>query len=169
MNKLELISREHDRDNFDCGVQPLNVYLRHTARQHTERGISRTYVLVPDEARVPKTILGYFTLNLCQLHSDVLPPDLARKLPHEIGGIKLGRLAIAKNFQGQGFGKLLLIGALKKTIEVYDAAGGMGLFVDAKDNHARMYYQQFGFVCTNTDSLLLFLPLATIRQLVTGA
>jgi hypothetical protein len=40
--KIEILSRRHNRDGFDCGSDPLNTYLRHTARQHIERGISRT-------------------------------------------------------------------------------------------------------------------------------
>lgn len=50
MYKIELLSRAHDREGFDCGSEPLNAYFRQTARQHTERGISRTFVMVEEEA-----------------------------------------------------------------------------------------------------------------------
>ena len=48
--KLESLSPAHDREGFDRGVEPLNLYLQRTARQHAEKGISRTFVLVEEEA-----------------------------------------------------------------------------------------------------------------------
>jgi ribosomal protein S18 acetylase RimI-like enzyme len=162
--KLELLSRAHDRDGFDCGSEPLNAYLRQTARQHTERGISRTFVLVEETAAEPKPIAGYFTLNICQLRAEQLPPDIARRLPREVAGVKLGRLAVAKERQQQGLGRLLLVAAMRKFVEVFDSAGGIGLFVDAKDDAAKTYYERFGFVSLPDTPLQLFLPLQTVRE-----
>ena len=134
MFKLELLSRAHDRDGFDCGSEPLNTYLRQTARQHTDRGISRTFVLVEESAAESKPIAGYFTLNICQLRAEQLPSEVARRLPREVAGVKLGRLAVAKVRQRQGLGKLLLVAAMKKFVEVFDSAGGIGLFVGSARN-----------------------------------
>ena len=164
MFRVELLSRAHDRDGFDCGSEPLNTYLRQTARQHTERGLSRTFVLVDEAAAEPKPIAGYFTLNICQLRAEQLPAEVARRLPREVAGVKLGRLAVSKTRQRQGLGKLLLVAAMKKFVEVFDSAGGIGLFVDAKGNEAKAYYERFGFVSLPDTPLLLFLPLQTIRD-----
>ncbi|HOY60483.1 MAG TPA: GNAT family N-acetyltransferase [Verrucomicrobiota bacterium] len=164
MYKIELISRVHDREGFDCGSEPLNACFRQTARHHTERGISRTFVMVEEEAREPKTVLGFFTLNICQIRADQLSAELARKLPREVAGIKLGRLAVAASRQRQGLGKLLLVAAMNKVVEVFESAGGIGLFVDAKDEAARGYYQQFGFMPLPDNPLQLFLPLPTLRK-----
>ena len=164
MRKIESLVRGHDREGFDCGSDPLNRYLRQTARQHAERGISRTFVLVEAAATEPKPILGFFTLNLCQLKGEALPAELARRLPRDVGGVKLGRLAVAKDRQAQGIGKLLLVAAMQKVLEVFASAGGIGLFVDAKDEAARGYYQHFGFVLLPDHPLQLFLPLATLSE-----
>lgn len=164
MNKIELLSRAHDREHFDCGSAPLNAYLKQIARQHTERGISRTFVLVEEHAVEPKEILGFFTLNICQLKTENLPPELAGRFPREIPGVKLGRLAVGHQRQRQGIGKMLLIAAMRKFLEVFESAGGIGLFVDAKDESARVYYEGFGFVPLPSNSLQLFLPLASIRE-----
>lgn len=169
MYSIELLSRAHDREGFDCGSAPLNAYFRQTARQHTDRGISRTFVLVDENATGPKPVLGFFTLNICQIRAEQLPPELACKLPHDVAGIKLGRLAVAAGRQRQGFGKMLLVAAMKKVIEVFESAGGIGLFVDAKDEAAKSYYQRFGFVPLPENSRQLFLPLQTLRQALVGA
>ena len=166
MYKIELLSRGHDREGFDCGSEPLNAYFRQTARQHTERGISRTFVMVEEEACEPKPVLGFFSLNICQIRADQLSPDLARKLPRDVAGIKLGRLAVAANRQRQGMGKLLLVAAMRKVLEVFESVGGIGLFVDAKDEAARAYYEQFGFVRPPDNALQLFLPLETLRKVL---
>ena len=112
MHKIELLTKSHDRDGFDCGSEPLNLFLKQTARQHAERGISRTFVLVDEGTSAPKPIVGFFSLNLCQIKSESLSADEAKKLPRDVSGIRLGRLAVAKAYQGQGIGKILLVAAM---------------------------------------------------------
>ena len=163
MHKIELLAKDHDRDGFDCGSEPLNLFLKQTARQHAERGISRTFVLVDQAATAPKPIIGFFALNLCQIKSDALPAPAARKLPRDVAGVRLGRLAVASTYQRQGFGKALLVAAMGKSIEIFDSAGGIGLFVDAKDQAAKIYYEQFGFLPLPSNELELFLPVKTIQ------
>ena len=167
MHKIELLSKFHDRDGFDCGSEPLNQFLKQTARQHAARGISRTFVLVDEDASDPKPIVGFFSLNLCQIKSESLSGAEAKKLPRDVSGVRLGRLAVAKEYQRQGMGKTLLVAAMEKFIEIFDTAGGIGLFVDAKDQAAKRYYEQFGFVALPSNELELFLPVKTIQQALT--
>lgn len=143
MRKIEPLDQSHDRDGFDCASEPLNLFLKQTARQHASRGISRTFVLVDEEAARPKPILGFFSLNLCQPRAESLPPEEARKLPRDVSGVRLGRLAVATACQRQGIGQLLLVAAMGKFIEIFNAAGGIGLFVNAKDAKAKAYYERF--------------------------
>ncbi len=39
-----LLGAGHDRSQFDCGVEPLNVYLKQYALQNQKKGIIRNYV-----------------------------------------------------------------------------------------------------------------------------
>jgi ribosomal protein S18 acetylase RimI-like enzyme len=168
VRKIELLTKSHDRDGFDCGSEPLNLFLKQTARQHAERGISRTFVLVDEDVSAPKPIVGFFSLNLCQIKSESLSPDEAKKLPRNVSGIRLGRLAVAKAYQRQGIGKILLVAAMGKFMEIFNTAGGIGLFVDAKDQDARRYYEQFGFIALPSNELELFLPVKTIQEALTS-
>ena len=167
MRKIELLAKSHDRDGFDCGSQPLNLFLKQTARQHAARGISRTFVLVEEGAPEPKPVLGFFSLNLCQIKSESLSAEEAKKLPRNVSGVRLGRLAVAKEYQRQGIGKTLLVAAMVKFTEIFNMAGGIGLFVDAKDQEAKRYYEQFGFVSLPSNELELFLPVKTIQEALT--
>jgi hypothetical protein len=58
---------------------------------------------------------------------------------------------------------------MKKVEEVFESAGGLGLFVDAKDAAARAYYERFGFVPLPDNPLHLFLPLSTIQEALRAA
>jgi ribosomal protein S18 acetylase RimI-like enzyme len=162
--KIELLAKTHDRDGFDCGSEPLNLFLKQTARQHAERGVSRTFVLVDEAAAAPKPIVGFFSLNICQIKSESLTAQEAKKLPRDVAGVRLGRLAVAKTHQRQSIGKTLLVAAMGKFIEIYHTAGGIGLFVDAKDQDAKRYYEQFGFVSLPSNELELFLSVKTIQE-----
>lgn len=164
MRKIELLAKSHDRDGFDCGSEPLNLFLKQTARQHAERGISRTYVLVDENAVAPKPIIGFFALNLCQMKSEALAPGHAKKLPRDISGVRLGRLARAIEFKGQGAGDVLMVAAMEKFVEIFDRAGGIGLFVDAKDQKAKEFYERYGFVSLPSNEFELFLPVKTIQE-----
>ena len=164
MRRIEVLGKSHDRERFDCGSEPLNLFLKQIARQHADRGISRTFVLVDEEARAPKPIIGFFSLNICQIKSESLTVAEAKRLPRDVSGVRLGRLAVASEYQRQGIGKTLLAAAMQKFIEIFNIAGGIGLFVDAKDEEAKRYYEQFGFVALPSNELQLFLPVRTIQQ-----
>lgn len=137
------------------------------ARQHNERGVARTFVMVDADALPPKPILGFFSLSACHAKSVELPPHLSKKVPREIPAARLGRLAVAKAMQGQRIGKVLLYAALKKVAQTSENLGIAGLFVDAKDESLAQFYGRFGFQPLPHQPLTLFLPIQSLRQVVT--
>ena len=146
---------DHDRLGFDCGSQELNDWLWQVARQHQDKGLSRTFVAIRETE--PAHICGYYALTLAEIEGRHLPALQRQKLPRRIPGVRMGRLAIARNDQGRGLGKLLLVNALMRTRRIHQEAGGIGLFVDAIDERAAGYYRRFGFVASPDDPLRLFL------------
>jgi len=160
MLKIETVSRDHNRSGFDCGNDALNQYLKKIARQHLNKGISRTFVLVDDN--MPTEVLGFFTLVSCEIFVDKLPRKYAKKYPSKAPAAKLARLAVAKDRQRQGLGTHMMINAVERVIRVSQHLGIIGFFVDAKDNKAKAYYEQFGFIQLPDNPLELFLPLATL-------
>ena len=164
MNKVEPLSREHDRGGFDCGVEALNAYLRNTARQHLEKQISMTYVLVEEAATAPKPVLGYFTVGMCEILAADISPKFAKKYPPKVPAIRLGRLAIDHRHQGKRLGKALLFAALRHYWLTAETVGGVAIIVDAKDEPAARFYRHFGFQPFDSDPLKLYLPLGVVRQ-----
>jgi GNAT superfamily N-acetyltransferase len=149
------LTGNHEREGFDCGRQELNDWLRQVARQHQDKGLSKTFVATAEE--MPNRICGYYALTLAELENRHLPQAWRKKLPRRIPGVRLGRLAVDRQYQGKGLGKLLLVDALSRARRIYKEAGGIGLFVDAIDEQAAGYYQRFGFAASPDNPLLLFL------------
>lgn len=162
MLKIEPLGRQHDRAGFDCGSSELNNYLRSTARQHLERGLSRTFVLIDEKA--PTSIVGFFTLTSCEIRVETLPVKYAKKYPHRAPAAKLARLAVQVEKQRQGLGSLMMVDAMQRIIAVAEHLGVIGFFVDAKNDKAQVFYKQFGFLELPDNPLELFLPIATLRQ-----
>ena len=162
MRRIEPLAPGHDRRGFDCGTPALNRYLCEIARQHADKGIARSFVLVDSAA--PTEILGFFTLAVCEVQSERLPPRIARRYPRLIPAARLARLAVAQAQQRRGIGRVLLVDAMRRCLAVAASVGIIGLFVDAKDEAAAGYYAQYGFVPLPDQPLTLFLPLDTLKQ-----
>ena len=157
MIQIQALAGSHDRQGFDCGRQSLNDWLRQMARQHQDKGLSKSFVAVQPE--LPNRICGFFALTLAELDSHNLPPAARKKMPSRIAGVRLARLAIDTAFQGKGLGELLLMDAMARARRIFVEAGGIGLFVDALDEQAAGFYGRYGFTATPSRPLLLFLPL----------
>lgn len=162
MRRIEGLNRNHDRARFDCGVVELNRYLKRIARQHLEKGISRTFVVIDDSK--PTEILGFFTLAACEVKSEILPEEFAKKYPRNVPVTKLARLAVDRRSQYQGLGSHMIMNAMEKVVAVSKNLGFVGFFVDAKDENVSEYYKRFGFIPLPDTPLKLFLPLKTIYK-----
>ena len=164
MLRMESLSRRHDRKCFNCGNPALNDYLQKTALQHIEKGISRTFVLIDTNA--PTKISGFFTLAGCEVMTSDLPAGYAGKYPAIAPAAKLARLAVSIDQQRQGLGTIMMAEAMKRTLSVAENIGIIGIFVDAKNQNAREYYEQFGFIALQESPLELFLPLQSLQAAI---
>lgn len=146
----------HDRKCFDCGDADLNGWLRQTARQHKEKGVSSTFILVAHETSVE--ILGFYAISLAELANTNLPAQYAKRLPARVPVFRLGRLATAFNQRGKGLGEFMLFDAIDRVTRIAGEVGGIGLVVNAKHT-AVGFYQRYGFEQMADHPQNLFLPL----------
>lgn len=160
MMQVRSLAGSHDRPGFDCGRQELNDWLRQVAGQHQDKGLSKTFVAVHEDA--PTRICGYYALTLAELENRYLPEAWRKKLPRRIPGVRLGRLAVDRQYQRKGLGELLLVDAMTRAQRIYAEAGGIALFVDALDEQAAGFYRNFGFAPSPDNPLLLFLSVKVI-------
>ena len=146
----------------DSGVEALDRYLKKQAKQDIKRRISRVFVATkPDN---PKVVIGYYTLSTLSIELNQLPEKIARKLPkHPVPAALIGRLAVSSSAHGQGVGKMLVADAIKRTLAVSDQIAIYTMVVDAINDNAKGFYEQFGFTRLSDDSPRLFLPLKSIN------
>lgn len=160
IQKLENI---HIKNDFSCGYDLLDNYLKRQANQDIKRKLSSCNVLV-DEQNIVK---GYFTLSANSIRREELPEELSKKLPpsySDLPVILLGRIAIDKSMQGKGFGEILLFDALKKCLDLSNQIGILAVIVDPIDDKAVSFYKSYGFIELPTSSKM-FLAMKTIEQL----
>jgi len=155
---IEPLNNTHNKLSFVCGVESLDRYLKKQAKQDIKRKISRIFIVYTPES--PSTIIGYYTLSALSINLEQLPDNIAHKLPeHPIPAALIGRLAVSQEAQGQDVGQMLLMDAIKRTIGLSKKIAIYAMVVDAIDEQAELFYQQYGFSPLSTDSLRLFLPL----------
>ena len=153
-----LLTKDHDRNSFDCGVPPLNDHLKKFALQSQKKHVARTYV-----ATCGNRIVGYYALAYGSVSLEEAPQIVkSGPLKHPIPVILLARLAVDLIERGRGLGAALLKDALLRTIQASEIAGLRAMVVHAKDDSAKRFYEKFGFQPSPIDSYHLFLRLSDI-------
>ncbi len=165
---IEMFSGEtaYETGGFDCGEVSLNAFLtNHLRRQHDGK-ILRAYILRSKSAE-PR-ILGYYTLSGGSFEKEQLPTkSQQKKAPYRnVPCIILGRLAIDKSIQGNGFGEVLVIHAMRVVYRASQAIGVHGLFVEALSESAQNFYEKPGFIpLVGSNQRSLFYPTKSIENM----
>ena len=128
------ITAAHDLTQFDCGVPVLNDWLRERALKNESR-FSRTYV-VCEGARVA----GYYCLSAGAVQREAAPGKLRRNAPDSVPVSIIGRLAVDREYAGQGLDASLLADALRRIAGAAQSIGIAAVLVQAKDEAARAFY-----------------------------
>ncbi|MEN8166773.1 MAG: GNAT family N-acetyltransferase [Pseudomonadota bacterium] len=159
------LGKQHDRKSFDCGERSLNQYLQRYASQDIRRRVNRVFVAThPDE---PKQVIGYYGLSAGSLDATDLPEALQHRLPkYPVPVVLLGRLAVAESHQGKGLGSILLADALQRIVQASQVMAVYAVVVDALNERAAEFYQQFGFIHLPSQPLKLFLPMDSVTALI---
>ena len=107
----------------------------------------------------PTCILGYCALSAAQLYLQELQDEDRKRLPaYPVPAMRVARLAVSQSEKGKGYGQLLLGHAVNLALSVRRTMGVRVLVVDAKDAQAVAFYEGFGFRCTASAALTLYLP-----------
>jgi predicted GNAT family N-acyltransferase len=156
--RIAPLSEAHDRGDFNCGVESLDRYLKTQAGQDIRRKANAVFVLGSEDE--PQRVFGYYTLCAMAIsHGEV--PEAARKhVPRYplVSCTLIGRLAVAKDQQGQRLGSILLADALPRAFKSASTVGSSMVVVDALDEAAAGFCEAHGFVRL-PDSLRLVMPM----------
>lgn len=146
-------------NNFDCGDNNLNEYLKKYARQNDHRRLGRTFLLIKDDF----TVIGFYTLTTGEIRPDYLDEEERKRLPkYPIPCLRICRLAVDKKYQGSGFGKTMIKEIIKKTLQISDIVGLFALIVEPKDS-AVGFYEHYGFKNLKVVKKTMILPISCLK------
>ncbi len=162
---IEPLGKHHDRAAFSCGSEPLDRYLKNLAGQDARRHVAAPFMLV--DAPGSKTVMGYYTLSAFSVDLGDLPEDVAKELPHYpvVPATLIGRLAVDQRYRGQGFGEVLLVDALRRSLDQSAEIAAAAVVVDAMDEGAWRFYRHFDFIAFPERRDRLFLQMKDVEAL----
>lgn len=155
------LEENYNLEDFDCGIESLNLYLKKYSLQNHRSNSSRTYVAIQDKKRV----VGYFSLAYGSVEHSEVPPRVSKGLGrYPVPVLVLTRLAVDISCQKIGLGRSLLKHALLKALNASEIAELRAMVVHAKDEEAKNFYERFGFPSSPIDSLHLFRLIKDIQK-----
>jgi GNAT superfamily N-acetyltransferase len=161
----EVTNSNLNRTLFDCGIFELNDYLQRYARQNHKKGVAKTWVMVKDDnEQIP---IGYYSISMAELKQESLSDEVKKGFPrYPLPVIRVGKLAVDKQFQGQQLGELLLVDIFQRGSKISQEIGVVGFLVDAINEKAKHFYLKYGFTPLIDSPLSLFLPMRNILDLM---
>jgi GNAT superfamily N-acetyltransferase len=154
------LDKSHNVIQFDCGVEALNQFLNRFALPSHLGGASRTYIALKGEK-----IIGYYTVAPGSVSPEEVTERVVRGLgKYPVPVILLARLAVDRGEMGNGYGQALLKDAVLRCYRAAESIGGRAVLVHAKDDHAKRFYQRFGFEPSPIDGFHLFLMMKDIKR-----
>ena len=140
---------------FDCGSEPLNLWLAQKALHNDKTGGSRTYVVSTESGE----LAGYFCLAAHSVEHGDLKAKYRRNMPNPVPTILLGRLAVDKKYAGRGLGKSMLLAAIRASIEIAKSIGVAAVVVHPISEEAEHFYLKNGFAYAREGNPMLLFAL----------
>ena len=152
------LSAAHCPDDFACGEAVLDEWLKRRAMAKQLSGASRTFVVADRERR----IYGYYAMAAGAVSHQMATSSVRRNMPDPVPVMVLARLAVDHRAQGIKLGASLLQDAVKRAVIVSQNAGVRALLVHALHDHARAFYEHYGFQVSPAHPMTLMLRLSSV-------
>lgn len=161
----------HDRTAFSCGVEQVDNFFKKTANKLAKADNIRLFAMTAPDG----SLVGFYALNAHSVDYADLAPTYARSRPRhgQIPAAYLSMIGVDTRFAGNGFGGDLLVDALSRIARAADEVGIAVVMLDVLDcgdpelvEKRLKLYTSYGFAPLPSQPLRLFLPIATVRQLV---
>lgn len=160
----EPLADHHDVSSFSCRSSEQTDWLRRHARQSTNTGTTKVFVVTETDG---SSVVAYYGWCMAQLSSAAAPARLrkgAGRYPQPVA--LLARLGVDAAHEGSGLGTGLLQDAFARLLELSDDIGCRGLLVHCESEEARLFYLHLvpDFEPSPTDPLHLVLLMKDIRR-----
>ena len=132
---LKLIDQTINIDEFDCGNEDINYFLKHLALSNQNKKLSNTYILLIEDTNKAG---AFFSLSASQLNTGDARVFGIDKIPI----VLLGRLGVDKDLKGKNLGKSLIRVALKKALEASEIIACRLLLVETSIEMKSYYLEK---------------------------
>lgn len=153
------LAGQHLTEDFSCGTESLDNWLKRRALKNQIQGASRTYVVCVEDR-----VVAYYALASGAIVASEATGRLRRNMPDPIPVVVLGRLAVDSTLHGKGFGRALIRDAAMRVLQAADAIGIRGMTVQALTDEAQVFYEHLGFEPSPIDPRLLMITLADLQD-----
>jgi GNAT superfamily N-acetyltransferase len=140
-------------------VAPLDDWLKRRAYRNQIEGASRTFVI-----RVRGPVIGYYSLAAGSILHSVAIGKVRRNMPDPVPVVLLGRLAVDRNWHGQGLGADLLRDALLRVLGAAETIGVRAMLVHAISEEAKRFNEHHGFRESPVDPMTLMITMEEARR-----
>lgn len=149
----------HLLSDFECGEPALDEWLKRRAMNNQLTGASRTFVVVDADNQVH----GFYAMAAGAVSHQLATSPVRRNMPDPVPVMVLGRLAVTRQAQGIKLGAALLQDAVNRAITVSQNTGVRALLVHALNEHAKRFYEHYGFQESPHHPMTLMLCLNTVK------
>ena len=149
------LSSAHRVDGFECGEAVLEEWLKRRAMANQNSEASRTFVIVDED----RFVRGYYAMAAGAVSHPMAMRPVRRNMPDPVPVMVLARLAVDRRAQGIQLGAALLQDAVNRAVAVSQNAGVRALLVHALHDHAKQFYERYGFQVSPMHPLTLMLRL----------
>jgi GNAT superfamily N-acetyltransferase len=153
------LAATHILDGFACGEASLAQWLKRRALTNQLSGASRTFVVADQGGRVH----GYYAMSAGAVSHQAATSAVRRNMPDPVPVMVLARLAIDHRAQGIKLGGALLKDAVQRAVMVAQNAGVRALLVHALHDHAKAFYEHYGFQASPIHPMTLMLRLNSVK------
>jgi ribosomal protein S18 acetylase RimI-like enzyme len=161
----------HDRTAFSCGIEQVDNFFKKTANKLVKADNLRVYVMVDSAG----ALIGFYAINAHKVDYTDLPSRYARNRPGHgaIPAIYISMIGVDLRHARQGYGGDLLADCLKRIARIGGELGVSVVMLDVLDDgnpklveKRKRLYAGYGFTPLPANDMRLFLPLATVEQLI---
>lgn len=149
------LAANHLVENFQCGEQALDDWLKRRAMINQLTGARRTFVVADEGLEV----YGFYAMAAGAVSHQLATGSARRNMPDPVPVMVLGRLAIDQRAQGIKLGAAMLQDAVNRAIAVSQNTGVRALLVHALHEQAKQFYVHYGFQESPLNPMTLMLRL----------
>jgi hypothetical protein len=132
-------------NRFDCGVDPINKFLRNKARRAEKRNEHKVFCAHLDGS---SNAIGYYALQVGSDSVNELPDrnkDNYLKTYVAFPAVNLSFLGVASDYHRQGLGSYLLMDVFSKVGKIAECAGFYALTLVSYDEKSTAFYKSLNF------------------------